>query len=232
MDVTDPNWWLSAGGWLVAAGLVIRFLASGGPTKNEEPFRLAEFMKAMQAVSWKGDKSDIEMVALVRNAAAALAQYELNYYYRRRNDSNRRSAVFRIFAWGAGTCGVLFPLIASTFESARHLKDYGYIALAAAGAALLANELFAGTTGHIRFVTTQLAMEKRMAQFTLDWEAWRAAAAAKTSDPSKAVGEGLSITKTFLADVHALVEEETKAWAQTLSKAIDTLSASASPKPK
>ncbi len=168
----------SGWGLCAVACTCIVYLRIQHASADDHPRRMQTFTNVLASVDWKrGD--DVPMALQpVRAALLAFIQHELDYYYRVRRGSSMRSNLFRILAWVFATLGVIAPLASAALG--HDWSKAGYLFFAAAGAVLVANELFGGTTGHIRYITAQIAIEQRVSAFALDWEAWSFATARAT----------------------------------------------------
>jgi hypothetical protein len=144
-----------------------------------------------------------------------LASHEVNYYYRRRQTRAWISGVCRFAAWIAGTVGLLIPLLAAPDGSAfKPLGSYGYAALAFSASLLAANALLGGTSGHVRFVLTQLELEKLITVSRISWLAYLSAKPDPASD--KKISEGFELVKGYAQSLYAATITETGRWGETL----------------
>jgi hypothetical protein len=117
-----------------------------------------------------------------------------------------------------GTLGILAPLA----EAAKiyEVGNYGYLLLAISGAFLTANNLFGGTTGHARFVTTQLQLEKIIAVGTVKWNELENKL---DQDAGKAPEIELEMFQFIIRTVeeaYQLIIEETNEWNESLKTAL------------
>jgi hypothetical protein len=141
-----------------------------GP-RVEDPVRLKMFSDALRILHWDGSERRNSLV-VVFDQLSALAHAELRYYYMRRKAASRRAAAFRFMAWLLGTLGVLAPVVNPLFDAPPpKLLSWGFLAIALAGAFLVADTVFSGTEGHGRYVTTQLKIEGLFTKFALEWQA-------------------------------------------------------------
>jgi hypothetical protein len=133
----------------------------------EDPKKLDDFKQKLLGLSWEAGK-EIASIKGAFEAVDALANSEVLYYYSERRSRSRLSGWLRFFSWLFGTVGILLPLLATAYlPSSAGLMPWGYVALAIAASLLTANALFGASTGHIRFVTAQLSLEKLMT--STDW---------------------------------------------------------------
>ena len=135
----------------------------------ESPERIEALRARLVALSWDAANRE-ESLSELFNAIDALAIAELQYYFRRRTTRALISGVTRSAAWAFGTLGILAPLVAATaWLPYPNLASAGYVFLAFAASCLAANALFGGTSGHVRFVTTQLEIERLMTSTRINW---------------------------------------------------------------
>ena len=180
--------------------------------RPEDPRRMRAFREVLNGLNWDNDNL-IESMSKLFFAVDELAEAEVEYYYRRRGTRALISGLTRFAAWILGSIGLLMPLLAGTMTT--ELKDwgqYGYAFLAGAAAFLAANSLFAGTNGHIRFVTTQLELEKLITAARIEWCKFLAG---QHSTPDE-VDKGFSLILDYASMLHTTTITETGQWAKTL----------------
>jgi hypothetical protein len=97
----------------------------------------------------------------------------------------------------------------------------GYLAIAAAGAFVVADNVFSGTEGHARYVITQLDLERQYTQFSLEWQALLIAYDSQPS-PQGAIAlieKAVSYAESF----HKALASETVEWKATMAKVKEEL---------
>ncbi len=182
--------------------------------RTEDPIRIQVFKTAMDALSWAPDDVLTSLNGLF-DAIDRLANAELRYYYRRRRTRAWISGLTRLGAWILGSIGLIIPLLASTNKPGfEGIVSYGYVFLAMAGSLLAANALFGGTDGHIRFVTTQLEIERIIIRARIHWCEYMATQKVSDADASK----GFEQILTYANELHARALTETDRWGETLLK--------------
>ncbi|MDO6564283.1 SLATT domain-containing protein [Amphritea sp. 1_MG-2023] len=180
--------------------------------RAENPARLHAFRAATQTLLWDSEHA-VESLSQLFSAVDDLAAAETRYYYRRRTSRALISGGARTFAWVSGTAGLLLPLLAATANPAfKPLAQYGYVFIAISASCLAANSLFGGTEGHIRFVTTQLELEKIITKARISWCHYLAAMA---SDPAD-IETGFVLIQAYATELHTLTLAETGRWGETL----------------
>ena len=182
--------------------------------RPEDPRRIRAFRDTIQAIEWDGPRVAQGLDQLFQ-AVDVLAAAEVDYYYRRRRTRAWISGVARFFAWSLGTIGLLLPLLAAA-NGARfsNLQNYGYVFLAAAASCLGANSLFGGTVGHIRFVSTQLELEKLITQARITWCEYLAESNAGQPD----IQAGFAKIRDYAQALHETTIAETGRWGEVLLK--------------
>jgi hypothetical protein len=182
----------------------------------EDPERLRDFQRATANLNWTGDHG----VALNRlfQAVNDLIQAEIVYYYRQRKRRRSYSTISRAIAILAGTAGVLLPLIAVAAPTVVN-GSFGYPFLVLSGAALAVNRLFDSSSGHIRFVTAQLDLERELTKFRIDWEHLKSRIEGgqwlkRQSD------EAFSLLRHFTDAAYLILTNETNDWGSVLVEAI------------
>lgn len=179
--------------------------------RPEDPRRIQAFRNRLEGLQWDQPNTEASLKKLFE-AVEDLAQAEVNYYYRRRGTRAWISGVTRFFAWLLGSVGVLLPLLTATSTSKfADWNQYGYVFLAAAACFLAANSLFGGTEGHIRFVSTQLELEKLIASSRIGWCKYLA-----TKTPNDGIEKGFDLILSFAQALHTATISETGRWGETL----------------
>jgi len=158
------------------------------------------------------EKNAIASLSEVFDAVDDLATAEVQYYYRRRLTRALISSLARSAAWLLGSIGLLLPLIAGSVpDSYKELGQYGYVFLAGAACFLAANSLFGGTTGHVRFVITQLELERLITKARIEWCAFKTEATADANSTQR----GFELILAYASDLHASTISETIDWSKT-----------------
>ncbi len=178
----------------------------------ETPQRMREFRATIEVLRWEAADAVTSIGALFA-AVDRLAEAEVEYYFRRRRTRAWISGVCRTGAWGLGSLGVLAPLMDGTGLGAGWAGEKnGYALLVGAGCFLAANALFAGTAGHVRFVSTQLELERLITERRVAWQRHRAL---KAGSPDF-VAEGFAMIREYAAKLHATTLAETGRWGDTI----------------
>jgi hypothetical protein len=180
--------------------------------RPENPKRLQTFKSKIQTLGW----SQLDITASLSVLFAAvddLAEAEVKYYYRRRGTRAWVSGLTRISAWLLGSVGLLLPLIAGANSAPfPNGAQYGYVFLAAAASCLAANSLFGGTDGHIRFVSTQLKLEKIITVSRVQWCQYLS----DCETTKEGIDKGFNLILGYANDLHEATMAETGRWGDGL----------------
>jgi len=193
--------------------------------RPEGPGRTQAFRSKVDTLRWDQEHVADSLATLFR-AVDDLAETEVAYYHRRRGTRAWISGLCRVAAWSLGSVGILLPLLAGT--AAAPFNDwgqYGYVFLAAAACCLAANALFGGTEGHIRFVSTQLELERLITAARIDWCKYLAGPHTSAEE----IAQGFALISAYAQQLHTATITETGRWGETLltelakyQKAVDT----------
>jgi hypothetical protein len=148
-------------------------------------------------------------------ALIELFSAEVAYYYRSRQTRRRISWLCRWSGFVFGTAGLIMPFVSTAYGKAAQYTYLGYVFLGLAAAAFAANQLFGGTQGHIRYVTTQYKLEQLIATFAIDCSNWRAGLQATEANAND-VAAGFILAKAFATNAYDVLGSETSDWAQAL----------------
>ena len=188
--------------------------------KPEHPTKLLEFQESVSKLEWN-DASVKKSLSMLFEAVDALAVRELSYYYRRRQTRAWISSSFRFSAWLFGSVGLLLPLLAATKEPwILASSEYGYVALAVSASCLAANALFGGTTGHIRFVSAQLTIEKLVTVSRISWYEYMS----RFNDdriPRDQIAKGFERIQKYAEELYATTIVETGQWAEMVMRDLE-----------
>lgn len=131
----------------------------------------------------------------------------------------------RLFALLFGTAGFLAPLLETTgITELKGSAPFGYLLLASSAAFFAANSLFGGTSGHTRYVVTQLHLEKSLTLMVVEWR--------KIKNFGSSCDTKADFIKEKMTDIYSIILEETDVWGKALSQAVDTYEKKVSQKAK
>ena len=178
----------------------------------EDPRRIQAFRAKTGGLIWDAQSSAASLSRLFA-AVDELAEAEVQYYYRRRGSRAWVSGLSRMGAWLLGTIGLLLPLLAGTGSPVFiDVGQYGYVFLAASASCLAANSLFGGTGGHVRFVATQLELEKLIVSSRVGWCKYLAA----PNPTAEHLATGFDQILTYADALHTVTLGETGRWGDAL----------------
>lgn len=127
------------------------------------------FAQQVAALSWSRDDA-LRSLALLYEFVSAVAERNIQWYDRKRAGKKRWSSALRACAIAFAAVGSVAPLLAATGAAfAAGLAQWGYVALAGAGACIGADRAFGFSSGWIRYMITQLALEKALTDFRFSW---------------------------------------------------------------
>jgi len=185
----------------------------------EHPNKIQVFRETLGELRWDKTNS-IESFSTLFQAVDCLAEAEVRYYYRRRGTRAWISGVARFSGWLFGSIGLLLPLLAATTNPEfKEMSQFGYVFLAASGSCLSANALFGGTEGHIRFMSTQLELEKLITQARIKWCSYISSVSLEDSSSNE---EGFKLIMAYANDLHTITITETGRWGEAVQKELDT----------
>jgi hypothetical protein len=188
----------------------------------ENPDRIRAFRETLAQLRQK--QFDVTTLDRIFHAIDDLAEAEVRYYWRRRGTRAFVSGLTRIVAWLFGSIGLLIPLLASVEPTIFGFKlpwdksvlAWGYIALGIAASSLAANALFGGTSGHVRFVQTQLKLEKLIADNHIEWFRLKAALDATPLDEAT-IAKAFELLRDYAAKLYEATLGETANWGETVT---------------
>lgn len=179
--------------------------------KVEGVHRISAFLKSTQLLDWE-NMSENAWNELF-NQCTTLISHEIEYYYNSRKSSRAWSVFFRSGALAFGTLGFLAPLAESA--GYKGVAVYGYLLFAVSAAFFTANSVFGGTSGHSRYVLTQLRLEKLLALMVVEWQTYR--------DQGEKHEDRQSRTEFLIermTEAYEIILEETNAWGEAAAEAL------------
>ena len=183
--------------------------------KIESPDRIKFFREFTIDLDWKNKEDSLKKLYVGINT---LAEAEIEYYYNRRLSKRRLSGLLRTCTLMFFGIGGLFPLIAGANSHLSPLNAWGYVILGIGAIFLSADKVFIGSSGHVRFVTTQLALEKDLTLFRLKWQKLLA-----NYNSANSIDEFLDELEKFSASFYETILNETDQWKGELAQAIEEL---------
>lgn len=183
--------------------------------RPENPRRVRRFREEVQNLKWEQSNTANSLFKLF-DAVDVLAETEVGYYYRRRGTRACLSGLFRLLAWIFGTVGVVLPLFAAARGIAiESWGPWGYLFLALGGSFLGANSLFGGTSGHVRFVSTQLELERLITTSRVSWCDYSAHVDLENISEED-IKRGFALIQTYAEKLYEKTLSATMFWGKTL----------------
>jgi len=183
----------------------------------EDPERLARFLRTLEKADWAAHRA--AALESVFTALNELVHHEILFYYRARKKQRFFSQFTRGAALALGSVGVMLPLLAGADpELFKPYQPYGYPFLVAAATFVAVNRMFGATGGHIRYVTAQLALERTLTKFRLEW---LEKVAAGEPDRPETAAKAFSLMHAFVDEAYRIIQEETTVWGTGISQALD-----------
>jgi hypothetical protein len=165
----------------------------------------------------KWDNSDPEAsLDRVYQWAVAKTQAHIDWYDKNRRPTRRWSRVLRFSAIALATAGALCPLLDAAGLPAAigggvALGQWGYVLLALAAGVFAFDKYFGMSTGWMRFIVTQMSIERALREFQCDWAIMHAKQGEQ--EPREInVPAMLQRIRDFVAQVEGLMKQETDAW--------------------
>lgn len=221
--VFDSDTWLLIGASIIVAGALLVLITTAvrwwnGTRGAEDAIRITNFLAALDRHDWSSPDERHGALDVFRSELLLLFDAEVRYYYSARKRHRPFSVGFRFLGWMFGSLGVIIPAIAAYFDAARDLAPFGYLFLVASGCMFGGNQLFGGTSGHIRYVSAQYELEAHLVAFTIRWERWRALHQYKPVNDD-ALGEAFALLAQLATTIYGVIRTETGGWAAALQEA-------------
>jgi hypothetical protein len=160
----------------------------------------------------------VQTLMLMYQWAVDRAQERIQWYEDKGEPRKFLSQVLRIVAISLTAAGALCPLLDATgvFLSKQSgvdsivLGKWGYVFIAVAAGIIGFDRYFGLSTGWMRFIVTQLSLERSLQEFHYDW----AMLLAQQQETSQKLNSTVLLQrlKDFSLQVESLVKQETDAW--------------------
>jgi hypothetical protein len=175
-----------------------------------------------QLPKWEATQQE-ESLHAVYQWAIQNAESQIRWYADHKRSKRLGSQVIRAGAIFFAALGALCPLLDATgflqatsqgqaASGGNTFAQWGYVLFAIAAAIVGFDRYFGLSTGWMRYIVTQMALEKALKEFQHDWLIMRAQA--KEQKAAKAMNALTQLQKVrdFTSQVESLVKQETDAW--------------------
>ncbi len=177
-----------------------------------------------QLPPWNAEQPEASLQAVqqwaIQNAKSQIDWYSKNKFSKRLGSQIIRACTIGFAALGA-LCPLLdaaelLPLIAAMLKQAPPLDfafaQWGYVFFGVAAAIYGFDKFFGLSTGWMRYIVTQMALEKALKEFQYDWLILRAQPHGQAETQTVNTQALLQKMRDFTSQVETLVKQETDAW--------------------
>src|ERR1043166_2320488 len=170
-------------------------------------------------LSGADDSAKAKFVSDIYDYANGKAQEAITWYLDKKWSKQRMAQSLRLAAIILTTVGGIIPLIiasrvVATLGATTSVESgqFGYVALALAGACVFLDKFFGYSSGWMRYITTAMKLQRMVEEFNVDWAILSASVKGNVADITERETM-LRRAQAFLQSVLAEVESETAAWA-------------------
>jgi len=174
---------------------------------------------AFPKLSGTDDSAKANFVVEIYDYANGKALEAIAWYLDKKWSKQRMAQGLRFSAIMLTTIGGIIPLIIASRIMATlgatttvEWGQFGYVALALAGACVFLDKFFGYSSGWMRYITTAMKLQRMVEEFNVDWAILCASMRGNIADTIEREAM-LRRVQTFLQSVLAEVESETAAWA-------------------
>jgi hypothetical protein len=144
------------------------------------------------------------------------AQSQIDWYANRRQPKKHGSQWLRTLAIILAGIGALCPLLDAAIPDnagvlLSQLAQWGYVSIALAAALVGYDKFFGLSSGWMRYMVTELSLQRTLREFQYDWSILTAQKA-QQSPPQNNAATLIQRLKDFTLQVETLVRQETDAW--------------------
>jgi SMODS and SLOG-associating 2TM effector domain 2 len=166
------------------------------------------------------DNAKAKYIHDIYQYAGQKADEAISWYLSKKTGKQRMAQILRFAAIVLTTVGGLIPLVIASHvlpapgnaAPAIEYGQFGYIALALAGACVFLDKFFGFSSGWMRYITTAMKLQRMREEFNVDWAILQSATHSAVPDATEREAM-LKCAQTFLLAVMGEVESETTAWA-------------------
>lgn len=181
----------------------------------ENPKRVERFFANTSSLDWSNKRASINTL----NAELELLFIaEIKYYFKRRRERKALSTKAMKAIIFFTTIGALCPVVDVALISyglEYELSKWGYVAFVLAGTCLTYDKVFTGSSGYIRYTSSQLKLEEIYALHRVKWNALLA---------MKDIDQDPDVYFNALIDLcekaYKTIGDETSIWVEEIKEAI------------
>jgi hypothetical protein len=167
------------------------------------------------------DKRDENMLTYLNNVskfAEWKTQEAIEWYLYKKNPMRRYAQILRFSAILFAAFGGLSPLLVTgnmlpSTNSAWNWTLVGYVSFGLAAASIGLDKFFGFSSSWVRFVLTELALQRHLAEFQHDWAILSSKAVTEDPFDSKTCEIMFRRIQEFRLKVHSELENEASNWA-------------------
>jgi len=171
----------------------------------------------------------LEYLETIRDFVEEHALEAIQWYLRRKGPVSLWSKVLRFSALVLASIGAILPLLRAPvlpgFGDAA--SEFGYAFLALSGALVVGDKLFGLSSKWMRYMTTALSLQRKLADFELRWATRRLLLGGGSPPGPAEIAEMIEMLRQFRHDVFAELQFETDTWKQEFQSSLRQLEAQA-----
>ncbi len=184
-------------------------LPSTNPQTQSIPIRASPTYD-ISDLKWTDMESSAASVKIIHKHVLKKARDAGGWYQSKKNSRKRISKLLQLTALLTGVAGGLVPLLQPLWTELP--SNLGYVLIGLSAALLFANRFLGISSGWIRFVQTELLIQKATESFEIEWAQTMASMNGRPANPVQ-LSQLFDKLKHFATDINQLVEQETNAWA-------------------
>lgn len=178
--------------------------------------------------SWEPERAAASLAELYDWACNHTIE-AVHWYLGKKAIKAKASRRLRLAAILLVTAGGGFPVVVTTFDRSNALLGVGYLLLGAAAGCVAVDRFFGISTGWMRYLTTELALQRELQRFHVDWA--KLSARAGTTLSAAEIEAHLTLLGEFVERVSDEMAAETKAWVDEFRGSLTELSNTAAARP-
>jgi hypothetical protein len=176
-------------------------------------------------LNW-GDGHKAESLNMVYNHVINITKAAITWYMSAKKGKKFMAQRIRVAAIVLGALGALLPTIGELFSKSGQGSNipagWTTVCLAVTGTLLLLDRFFGYSSGWMRYIVTGTTLIDVLREFQVDWEIERSTWQQPEPTPDQ-VSKMLTVCKSYLVRVSALVKDETNSWVSEFQNSIKYL---------